>query len=384
MKKNYNLSKPYLSNNEINQVSKVLKSGWITSGPATIKLEKIIKNKINSKNIIAVNSATSGIFASLLALGAKKGDEVITPSNTYISTINTIYNLGLKIVLCDVNLQTGNVDEKNFKKKITKKTKFFIPVHNGGNPLNLEELIKISKKNKIKMIDDAATAFGAKINNKFIGSYSYPITVFSLHANKIITSGEGGFVCTNNDILAKKIRLLINSGLSKDTWNRKKTKNYRILNAVVPGYKFNFNDILSSIAIEQVKKIEKIINYRMKLKKRYLKNLNNLIINKKICLPQIKKNYKSALYNLPIIIKKSQKIRDKLSFYLQKKNIYTTIHYTPAHKHSFYKKKLINKNLNNTNYLFKSSLSLPFHNKLSFHDVDYISKQIIKFFNEQK
>ena len=109
MKKIYNLSNPYLSNCEIIQVSKVLKSGWITSGPVTIKLEKIIKKKINTRNVIAVNSATSGIFACLIACGAKKGDEVITPSNTYISTINTLYNLGLKIVLCDVNLQTGNI-----------------------------------------------------------------------------------------------------------------------------------------------------------------------------------------------------------------------------------------------------------------------------------
>lgn len=384
MKKIYNLSKPYLSNSEIIQVTKVLKSGWITSGPVTIKLEKIIKKKINTRNVIAVNSATSGIFASLIAYGAKKGDEVITPSNTYISTINTLYNLGLKIVFCDVNLETGNVDEKNFQEKITKKTKFFIPVHNGGNPLNLLNLIKISKKNKINMIDDAATAFGAKINDKFIGSFKYPITVFSLHANKVITSGEGGFVCTNNDTLAKKIRLLINSGLSKDTWGRKKTKNYRILNAIVPGYKFNLNDILSSIAIEQVKKIGLILNYRAKLKKRYLKNLNSLIVNQKIYFPQINKNYKSALYNLPIIINKNQKIRDKLSFFLQKRNIYTTIHYTPAHKHNFYKKKFIKNNLKNTEALFKTSLSLPFHNKLSFHDVDYICKQIIKFFNEHK
>ena len=382
MKKIYSLSKPYLSNSEIIQVTKVLKSGWITSGPVTIKLEKIIKKKINTRNVIAVNSATSGIFASLIAYGAKKGDEVITPSNTYISTINTLYNLGLKIILCDVNLKTGNVDEINFQEKITKKTKFFIPIHNGGNPLNLLKLIKISKKNKIKMIDDAATAFGAKINNKFIGSFTYPTTVFSLHANKVITSGEGGFICTNNDALAKKIRLLINSGLSKDTWSRKKTKNYRILNAVVSGYKFNFNDILSSIAIEQIKKIEPILNYRAKLKKRYLRKLNTLILNQIIYLPQIDKNYKSALYNLPIIINKNQKIRDKLSFFLQKKNIHTTIHYTPAHKHNFYKKKLIKNNLDNTDILFGTSLSLPFHNKLSFRDVDYICKQIIKFFNE--
>ncbi len=384
MKKIFKLSEPFLSNKEIKQVSKVLKSGWITSGPVTVKLENFIKNKIKTKNVIAVNSATSGIFISLIALGAKKGDEVITPSNTYISTINTLYNLGLKIILCDICLRTGNVSEEIFKKSITKKTKFFIPVHNGGNPLNLKKIIDIAKKNKIKVIDDAATAFGAKINKKFIGSYSFSTTVFSLHANKIITSGEGGFICTNDNNLAKRIRILINSGLFKDTWRRKKTKNYQILNAVLPGYKFNFNDILSSIALEQVKKINSIINYRLKLKKRYLKNLNSLISQKKIFTLSLQKNYSSALYTFQIIVKTRYNLRDKLSTFLQKKNIYTGIHYTPAHKHLFYKNKLLKKNLTNTDIFFKNSLSLPFHNRLKIKEVDIISKEINKFFDDKR
>jgi dTDP-4-amino-4,6-dideoxygalactose transaminase len=384
MAKIHRLSVPIISKKEITEVTKVLKSGWLTSGPRTYLLEKIIKRKILTKNVIAINSATSGIFITLVALGAKVGDEVITPSNTYISTINTLYNLGLKIKLCDVNKETGNVDEKIFLKNISKKTKFFIPVHNGGNPLNMHNLIKISKKKKIQIIDDGATAFGALINKKFIGSFDDSTTVFSLHANKIITSGEGGFICTNNNKLAKKIRLLINSGLSKDSWKRKDSKNYRILNALLPGYKFNFNDILSSIAIEQVKKIDKIIDYRNKLKNRYIKKLNQLIISNKIYIPELKKKYKSALYNFPLIINGKGNLRNKLADFLQKRKIFTTIHYTPAHKHQFYKKKLNYNDLSNTNELFNSSLSLPFHNKLKLNDIDFISKQVINFFNEYK
>jgi dTDP-4-amino-4,6-dideoxygalactose transaminase len=384
MPKNYKVSVPFISSKEVQEVTKVLRSGWLTSGPKTKVLEEIIKKKIKTKNVIAVNSATSGIFITLVALGAQRGDEVITPSNTYISTINSLYNLGLKIIFCDINLLTGNVDLVNFKKKISKKTKFFIPVHNGGNPLDIDELIKISKKNKIQMIDDGATAFGAKINNKFIGSYNYTSTVFSLHANKVITSGEGGFICTNNNELSKKIRLLINSGLSKDTWNRKKAKNYRILNALVPGYKLNFNDILASIAIVQIKKINQILNFRIKIKKYYIKKLNKIIKNKIIYIPEIKKNYISAHYNFPIIISGNKKVRNKLANFLQTKNIYTTIHYTPAHKHQFYKMKIVSKNLNNTDKLFNTTLALPFHNKLSFKDVDFISQQILNFFNDKR
>ena len=384
MDKNYKVSVPIISNKEIREVTKVLRSGWLTSGPKTIELEQVIKKKIQTKNVIAVNSATSGIFITLVALGAKRGDEVITPSNTYISTINTLYNLGLKIILCDVNFYTGNVDIVNFKNKITNKTKFFIPVHNGGNPLHIAQLISISKKNKIQIIDDGATAFGSKINNKFIGSFNYTTTVFSLHANKTITSGEGGFICTNNNQLSKKIRLLINSGLSKDTWKRKEAKNYRILNVLLPGYKFNFNDILASIAIEQIKRINQILDYRIKIKNYYIKKLDKIIKNKIIYIPKLEKNYTSAHYNFPIIVNKSKNIRDELANFLQTKNIYTTIHYTPAHKHQFYKKKLISRDLINTEKLFSLTLGLPFHNKLSLKDIDFISKQILYFFNDKK
>ena len=384
MNKVYKISVPIISSKEIKEVTKVLKSGWLTSGPKTKQLEKIIEKKIKTKNTIAVNSATSGIFITLVALGAKKGDEVITPSNTYISTINSLYNLGLKIIFCDINLITGNVDIENFKKKITKRTKFFIPVHNGGNPLDLDQLIRISKKNKIQIIDDGATAFGAKINDKLIGSFNYATTVFSLHANKIITSGEGGFICTNNNKLSKKIRLLINSGLSKDTWKRKDAKNYRILNALVPGYKLNFNDILASIAIEQIKKIDQILNYRLRIKKYYIKKLDKIIKNKIIYIPTIKENYTSGHYNFPIIINSTVNVRNKLANFLQTKKIYTTIHYTPAHKHHFYNKQKIKKNLINTDKLFDTTLALPFHNKLNLKDIDFISKQVLAFFHDKK
>ena len=152
MKKSFSVSKPFISKDDINDIKDILKTGWITYGPKSIELEEIVKKKIKSKNVIAVNSATSGIFISLIALGAKKGDEVLTPSNTYISTIHSIYNLGLKIKFCDVNIETGCVDEDIFKNNITKKTKFFIPVHYGGRPSNMNSMIKIAKKLGIKII----------------------------------------------------------------------------------------------------------------------------------------------------------------------------------------------------------------------------------------
>ena len=238
MKKHINVSSPFFYGDEINYVKKTLSTGWVAPGPQTKKLENLIKKKIKARYVIAVNSCTSGIATCLAALGAKKNDEVLTPSNTFISTINTLYNMGLKIRFCDVDIKKWSVTDEIFKKSLTKKTKFFIPVHFGGKPVDIDKIIITAKKNKIKVIDDAATAIGSKINNKYLGSYSYPITVFSLHANKIITSADGGIITLNNKKLALKIRKLINSGLEKDSWQRKKKNNFKRLNAKVAGYKF--------------------------------------------------------------------------------------------------------------------------------------------------
>jgi perosamine synthetase len=381
MTKEIHVFRPNLNYEAAKAVRDVIKSGWLVAGPKTHELENLVKKKIKSKNVIAVNSCTSGIFAALIAMGAKKNDEVITPSNTYISTIHTLNNLGLKIKFCDIEKNTLNVNHNIFEKSITRRTKFFIPVHNNGNPVEMPKILKIAKKNNIQVIDDAATAFGAKIKKKYIGTFANSVTVFSLHGNKVITSGEGGLVCCSNNILAKKIRTIINSGLVKDTWKRSKEKNYRILNSVLSGYKLNFNDILASIAITQVKKINEILKYREKLKKAYIKQLLPLIQKSIIKIPSTSKKNRSGLYNFPIIINsKDKNTRNKLAEHLQQNRIFTAIHYTPAHTHSFYKKKFKLIKLPVTNYIFDRILSLPFHNGIKTRDAKIVSKNISNFF----
>lgn len=375
------VARPIFSNEVINKIKKTLKTGWVAPGPQTEKLELLIKKKIKTKYVVAVNSCTSGIAASLIALGAKKGDEVLTPSNTFVSTINTIYNMGLKIKLCDVDLKKWSVTDSIFKKALTKKTKFFIPVHFGGNPVDLDKIIATAKKNKIKVIDDAATAIGARIKKKFLGSFNNTITIFSLHANKIISSADGGIIALNNKKLAERLRRLINSGLTKSSWQRTKGYNFKPLNVKEPGFKFNYNDVLASMAIPQIKKIDKIISYRKKLCNVYKQNLKELINNKKIYIQEIEPSNFSSLYCFQIYLAKN-KLRDKLAYFLEKNMISTTVYYTPAHLHDFYKKKLNSKNLINTNKLFYNSLALPLHNKLTFKDVKLVTNLIIKFFNE--
>ena len=382
--KKIHFSKPFFDKKESLGLQKVIKTGWITSGKLTHRFEEKIKKKIKCKYAIAVNSCTNGIYASIVGLNLKEGDEVITSPFTYISTINTLYQLKLKIKLCDINLEDYSLDLSKIKKLISKKTKLIILTHYGGVPVNTMALKKICVDNNISLIQDAATTLGAKVKGNFVGAEKNIISVFSLYANKIITSAEGGIITTSNKFLYNKIKKLIYCGIDKNPWSRSKIKNKNwIYDVDVPGYKFNYTDLQASIGIVQFSKLEKIINYRNKIKRRYIKNLQNLIDKNLIEIIKEKKGIRSSNYLFTILLKKkNQKLnRDNLFNFLTQNKIQPSIHYIPANKHSFYKKKFLNFDLKNSNFVFNNIISLPFHNYLSFRDIDLVSNKVKEFFN---
>ena len=373
------LSEPSIDINEIKSVTKVLKSGWLTSGKITQLFEKQTSKYLNSKNIIACNSCTNGIYATLKALDLKKGDEVITSPFTFVSTINTIHQLGLKIKFADINLFDLNISVKDLRNKISKKTKCILITHYGGNPCDLENINKICPKN-VYLIEDSATALGAKFKKKKIGSHNKSISIFSLYANKIITTAEGGLISTNNNQLAKKIRTLISIGIDKTPWKRNSQKFTYKYDLKYPGYKFNFTDLQASIGIEQLKKLDKIISKRKKIRKKYNLYLDPLVKSKYISLFKETSNTRSAEYIYTILIRNQNFSRDKLIEHHNKKKISTSVHYIPAFYLTYYKKIFKKNNLKNTNYAYKNIISIPFHNNLKENEIKYISKQILDFF----
>lgn len=375
----YLLSKPLIGKEEMNNVKEVLESGWLTYGKYSQKLETAFKKKINSKHVIAVNSCTSGIHACLVANNIKQNDEVITSPFTFVSTINSIYQQKTKIVLCDISLEDYNIDISDLKKKINSNTKCILPTHYAGNPCDILEILKLKKKNKsLKIIEDAATAIGAKIDNKYVGSYDTNGCVFSLYANKIITCGEGGLISTNDDKLDKKIKNIIFCGINKNTYKRAFSKNSWQYSVNNPGYKYNISDISAAVALAQVKKLNNIIEYRKRLYDYYDHNFSELygegIINK----IKINKLNRSANYIYTILLnpKKLKINRNRLIEELTKVGIGTTVHYIPANKHNFYKKIFSKFKLKNTNYVYNNILSIPLHNHLYKKDTDFISNKI--------
>ena len=381
MKKRVKFFQPIIDKREINSITSVLRSGWLTNGIKTIKFENQIKKFIGSKYAIAVNSCTNGLYAVLHAYNFKRGDEIITTPMTFISTIHNLYHYGLKIKLVDINLENLSFDNEILKKAISKKTKGILVNHYGGIPNNINEIIRVCKNKKLKIIEDAATVFGAKINNKMVGSSTKTVSVFSFYSNKIITTGEGGVITTSNKKIANKLRTLISCGISKNPWQRSSSSGlswkYDVKNI---GFKFNFTDLQAAIGLEQLKKLPKIIKYRKILRKEYCKLLQSLEKTGKIKLFRNVKNVSFSEYIFPIFIHNNK--RDNLIKFLKQKKIDTTVHYIPANKLSFYKKKFSRFNLDKTNLAFKGLLSLPFHNKLKKRDLKFIANQLNAFFKK--
>ena len=380
--KKIKLFEPFFDENEKKNITSVIDSGWVTNGPVTNEFEEKVKKIIKSKNIIAVNSCSSGIAATIMALDLKPGDEVLTSPMTFVSVIHVFEFLKLKIKLVDINFINFSLDFNSIKKNLSKKTKLIVITHYGGTPVDLNEIEKLCKKKKIYLIEDAATSFGSKINNKMTGSSKYAISVFSFYANKIITTGEGGVVSCSNSGLAKKIRAIVSCGVDKDPWKRTFQKRMWYYDVKYLGFKFNFTDLQAALGLAQLKKLKKIINKRKKLRKIYDKFLSPLFKKEILIKNEIQHNIYSSEYIYTILLKarKKNSIRDKLIDYLKKNNILTTVHYIPANHHNFYRKKFKKFKVKKSDYFFNNVISLPFHNNLSKKEVVKVSMIIRNFF----
>ena len=373
---------PFFDENEKRNITNVINSGWVTNGPATTKFEEKIKQIIKSKNVISVNSCTSGIAATIMAIGLKPGDEVLTSPMTFVSVIHVFELLKLKVKLVDINFINFSLDYDTIKKNLSRKTKLIVLTHYGGIPVEINKIEKLCKKKKIHLIEDAATSFGSKINKKMTGSSKYAISVFSFYANKIITTGEGGAVSCNDVGLAKKIRTIISCGIDKDPWKRTFQKRMWFYDVKYLGFKFNFSDLQAALGLAQLKKLKKIINKRKKLRKTYDEFLSPLFKKEIFIKNKIQKKIYSSEYIYTILLntRKKNSLRDKLINYLKKNNILTTVHYIPANYHNFYKKKFKKFKVKNSDYFFNNIISLPFHNNLSKKEVVKVSMIIRNFF----
>lgn len=356
---------PDITQREIAYVMDAIKTGQV-SGMAkyTGLFEKSFAKKTGVRYSIAVNSGASALFLALWALGIRKGDEVIVPTFTMAASANAVVQCGARPVFVDCE-PNGNIDVTQIEKKITKRTKAIMPVHIYGHPCDMDEIKKIAKKHKLYIVEDAAEAQGALYKGKVVGTFS-DAACFSFYANKLVTTGEGGMVTTNDKKLANELSKFRDhywSGKGKNRYFHKK-----------PAWNMKLSSLLAALGLAQLERLDELVNKRRANAAYYTKHMASL--KKHIIFPFEKKGVRSVFWMYGILLKKPG-TRDKLIDFLSKRGIESRAFFIPMHKQPMYKTR---EKMPVSEYLGDNGLYLPSSSHLSKKDKDRVIGVIKEFF----
>jgi dTDP-4-amino-4,6-dideoxygalactose transaminase len=333
-------SPPAIGPDEIREVVDTLESDWITTGPKVTLFEQRFRDHVGAPAALALNSCTAGLHLSLAALGVGPGDEVITSTLTFTSTVNVIEHVGARPVLVDVEADTLNLDPRHVARAITPRTKAIIAVHFAGHPADLASLSQIAARHNIALVEDAAHALPAAFDGRPVGS-SANLTSFSFYATKNLTTAEGGML-TGDPALVDRARILSLHGMSRNAWNRYGVGGSWFYDVVCPGFKYNMTDIQAALGLVQLRRLESFQRRRGEIFAQYNQAFAGL---SHLQLPACRKNVAHAwhLYvlrlNGPAASTVTQGGRDGLIAALKNRGICTSVHFIPVHMHTFYREK---------------------------------------------
>ena len=356
-----------ITEKDIEQVEKVLRSDFITQGKTVPIFEKKVSNYCDSTYGVAVNSATSALHIACLALDLGPGDWLWTSANTFVASANCGLYCGAKVDFVDIDLKSYNICIEALEKKLIEAEKegrlpkILVPVHLAGQPCDMISIHKLSKKFGFKIIEDASHAIGARYNKTKIGSCAHSdITVFSFHPVKIITTGEGGMALTNSVKLAKRMSHLRNSGNTRQKSFMKKMPKNEIWNyqQVDLGFNYRMTDIHAALGISQLDRLDNYIKKRRKIAKIY----DSKFLNLPLKTPFQQKNSYSSYHLYPVCLDnmKTNVSQERLYNFLWRKGIMVGIHYIPVYLHPFYRSMNFKRGYcPNAELYFKSAISLP-------------------------
>ena len=368
--------KTHTTDEEINAVVEAIESGWVTMGPKTVEFEKEFKAYVGSSEAVSVNSATAALHLALKAIGLKRGDEVILPTNTFVATAEVVTYFDAKPVLCDIEESTHNIDVCKMETLITEKTKAIIPVHFAGQPCDMDEIYsKVEKgRGKIFIIEDAAHAIPSSYKGVKIGALEKSdITCFSFYATKTLSTGEGGMATTNNPDFAKNIKINRLHGISRDAWDRYTSKGSWYYEVVDNGNKYNTTDINAALGLVQLKKQDELKEKRANIAKKYIESFTG---NPNIILPIIKEDRETSWHLFVVKVPN----RDEVIEELKNRGIGCSVHFIPVHKQPYYKERYGYKDSDYpvANRVFEQSLSLPIYPDMSNEEVEYVIRNLLE------
>ena len=363
------LSRPAIGDEEIRQVTACLKSGWITTGPLCSKFEEQFCRLTGAGYAVSVSSGTAGMHLLLLALGIGAGDEIITPSMTFASTINLITMLGATPVFVDIDYDTLNINAGLIEEKITEKTKGIIPVHFAGAPVDMDRILDIANRQELFVIEDAAHAVGAWYKGIHAGGFGR-MAVFSFHPIKNITTGEGGMIAHSDEKMEKRLRQLRFHGLERDAWKRYGKGGNPEYDIQIPGFKYNLTDMQAALGLAQMERLRELNKRRADLAALYMDRLKG---TEGIALPGIPPYphvHAWHLFVIKLLDMDRRLFMEKLSEY----NVGYGLHFPANHLLSYVREKfpVEAEALPETERAAKGILSLPLFPDMTDDDVCYV------------
>jgi perosamine synthetase len=367
------INKPWLDEEERHEIMSVLDENALTSaahdgGKRVRDFESQLKDYLSIKYVIAVNSGTAALHAALLAAGVKQGDEVLLPSFTFVATANSVVAAGAKPIFVDINRKDYTIDISDVRAKITKNSKAIIPVHLYGHVSDMDEIIELASKHSLDIIEDACQSLGSTYKKKQTGTLGL-MGCFSLYASKVLTSGEGGAIATNDDDLADKLKMIRNHGMVEGYDTR------------IFGLNLRLPELSAAIAKVQIKKLTNMLELRRRNAELLTKSLLPIADRTQLKLPEEYKEKKFNWYLYTIAFEKNNvrdKIKDKM---IIQDKIGATVYYNPpVHKTPYYEKMISSEAnlLTNTNWASEHVLSLPVHPLITELDIERIENSLEK------
>ncbi len=385
-----NFAQADLDDSELAEIKEALDSGWITTGPKTRQFEATFAEAVGAKHGIAVNSCTAAMHLALEAIGLQRGDEVITTPYTFAASAEVIRYFDAKPVLVDVDSHFLNIDPAQIETAITPRTKAIIPVHIAGLPADLDALYALAAQHNLAVIEDAAHAFPTQYKGRMIGSpipqSQFPnpqspiphAVCFSFYATKTLTTGEGGMICTDNDALAERCRIMALHGISKDAWKRYTAEGSWYYEIIAPGYKYNMTDIAASMGLAQLAKADRMWLRRQQIAERFNRAFAAL---PHLRVPHDNPTHQHAwhLYMLRLNLDHLHIDRAQFITELKERNIGVSVHFIPLHVHPYYRETYGYKpeDFPVAYAEFMREISLPIYSKMSDEDVSDVIAAVL-------